>query len=575
MLGLIPRPFIDELIHRSDIVEFIDAHVPLKKRGTSYIACCPFHNEKTPSFNVVAKKQFYHCFGCGNSGNIISFAMNYLHLSFSEAVETLATRLGMEVPREGRTEKQASSQTLYDCLTQVAGFYQQQLKTTGAAAIAYLKQRRLNAEVVRLYQLGYAPGGWHVLENQFKAAKQELIASGMLIVKEGGSVYDRYRDRLMFPIHDRKGRVIGFGGRAISDQTPKYLNSPETTLFQKSRELYGLYQVLQQQGSLDYLLVVEGYMDVIALAQYGIKNAVATLGTATSAYHVQLLMKYSKQVIFCFDGDAAGRQAAWRALEASLAQVNLGFDARFMFLPEGHDPDSLVRDEGKESFLQQVTQAIPLHQLFIDTLMQGLSTGNLAGKTQLLHKAKPYLLKMVDGPYKQLLLAELTRITHIEAHRIQALLLEDPAKEEPAIETQTFARTPGRVAIALLLQTPGLYEQAKAHLPASCIDIKKPRLLKVLLQQVAQQPNTTTAQWVEAWRGTPAFESLLKLATWDHQVPEAALLPEFIDIIIFLAKQERENTIQQLLQKAHASGLSEEERLQLQDLLKKRHQTIV
>ena len=346
MFGLISRPFIDELLNRTDIVEFIDSYVPLKKRGTSHTACCPFHSEKTPSFNVVAKKQFYHCFGCGASGNAISFAMNYLHMSFSDAVETLAARIGLQVQREGQTEKNQQSLNLYEFLNRVSLFYQKTLKTAGHAAITYLKKRDVSGEVARLYQLGYAPASWQTLELQFKQNKNELIATGMLIPKDDGKAYDRYRQRIMFPIHDRHGRIIGFGGRAIEPaQKPKYLNSPETVIFQKSRELYGLHQILQQQSEITNILIVEGYMDVIALAQHGINNSVATLGTATSSYHIQLLSKYTKQLIFCFDGDAAGRQAAWRALESSLPHLNAGLDASFIFLPEGHDPDSLVRAE--------------------------------------------------------------------------------------------------------------------------------------------------------------------------------------------------------------------------------------
>ena len=457
MIGLIPRPFIDELLNHTDIVEFIDSHVPLKKRGASHIACCPFHNEKTPSFNVIAKKQFYYCFGCSASGNAISFAMNYLHMSFSDAVETLATRLGMQVPREGQTEKNQRSQSLYQFLNQVSHFYQKTLKTKGDDAITYLKQRKVSGEIAHLFQLGYALPGWQTLEVQFKPHINELIATGMLIVKEDGKTYDRYRQRIMFPIHDRHGRIIGFGGRAIDNtHKPKYLNSPETAIFQKSRELYGLHQVLQQQSVITNVLIVEGYMDVIALAQHGIRNAVATLGTSTSTYHIQLLGKYTKQLIFCFDGDAAGRQAAWRALESSLPYLNTGLDASFIFLPEGHDPDSLVREEGNSAFLLRLKNATPLNRFFLDTLTHDIDSTTLVGKSQLVNAAKPYLLKMSDGPYKQLLIDEIARITRIEPHRIQQLT-ED--KDSPQIpnSTKSITRSPVRIAIALLLQNPEIY----------------------------------------------------------------------------------------------------------------------
>ena len=571
MSGLISRPFIDELLNRTDIVEFIDSYVPLKKRGTSHTACCPFHNEKNPSFNVVAKKQFYHCFGCGASGNAISFAMNYLHMSFSDAVETLATRIGVQVQREGGTEKNQQSLNLYQFLNRVSSFYQHTLKTAGAVAITYLKQRDVSGEIARLYQLGYAPPGWQTLESQFKQNKSELITTGMLIPKDDGKTYDRYRQRIMFPIHDRHGRIIGFGGRAIdATQKPKYINSPETIIFQKGRELYGLHQVLQQQSTINNILIVEGYMDVIALAQHGITNAVATLGTATSTYHIQLLSKYTKQLIFCFDGDAAGRQAAWRAFENSLPHLNSGLDASFIFLPEGHDPDSLVREEGKTQFLNRLQNATPLNRFFVDTLTQGIDHASLAGKSQLINTAKPYLIKMSDGPYKQLLIEELARLTRIEAHRIHQLI-QEKTSNITTNENPNITRSPIRIAIAILLQSPEIYTACASQLCPTMLDPQKQRVLKTLMQQVVENPTINTAKLVESYRDSPIFDSLTKLATWEHQVPEDALTKEFVDIVLFLAKQNRETAIQQLMEKAHHQGLTEADRINLQERLKQRH----
>ena len=500
--------------------------------------------------------------------------MNYLSLSFPDAIETLATRLGMEVPREGSTEQHQQSLTLYQFLTRVSQFYQQTLRAAGQPAIAYLKQRRVSGEIAHLYQLGYAPLGWQTLESQFKQNKSELIATGMLVSKEDGKSYDRYRQRIMFPIHDRHGRIIGFGGRAIeASQKPKYLNSPETPIFQKGRELYGLHQVLQQKDVIKNILIVEGYLDVIALAQYGIFNAVATLGTATSTYHIQLLSKYTTQLIFCFDGDAAGRQAAWRAVESSLPYLNTGLDASFIFLPEGQDPDSLVREEGKECFLQRLTNATPLSRFFIDTLMQGIDNSNLAGKSQLINAAKPYLLKISDGPYQQLLIDELSRLTRIEQHRIHQLMKEKITEKTPEAGQQ-ITRSPVRIAIAILLQHPETLAACTTSLVSVILDAQKQRVLKTLMEQIANQPSINTAKLVESWRDSPLFEALSKLATWDHQVPENALTKEFIDIVLFLAKQNRENTIQQLMKKTQHEGLTEIERHKLQDLLKQRHRTI-
>lgn len=570
MSGLIPQPFIDELLHRTDLVELIDSYVPLKKRGNSFIACCPFHNEKTPSFNVVAKKQFYHCFGCGASGNAISFVMNYLNQGFTDAVETLATRLGLTIPRDGTGEKNKSSLNLYKLMSEVSQYYQKKLKHNGQVAIDYLRNRGLSGEIARLYQLGYAPEGWHNLEKTFPNNQRELITTGMLIQSDDGKIYDRYRNRIMFPIHDRNGRVIGFGGRVLDkDQKPKYLNSPETVLFQKSRELYGLHQILSQQKNPESIIIVEGYMDVIALAQHGIFNAVATLGTATSTYHIQLLSKHTKHLIFCFDGDAAGRQAAWRALESSLPHLNAGLDAGFIFLPDEHDPDSLVRNEGKDNFLALLKQATPLHRFFFDTMGKDINLLNPAGKTQLINAVKPYLQKMVEGSYKQLLIDDLARLTHIENHRLNNLIM-DQAESTPEKQT-TISRSPVRIAIALLLQNPEIYTVAAQQINPDLLNDQEHHILLKLLQQLALNPNTNTASLIETWRNSSYFESIIKLAAWDHQVPEQELIKEFIDILLFLQKQNREILIRQYLEKSRQHGLTEAERVSLQNFLKERH----
>lgn len=572
MSGLIARPFIDELLQQTNIVELIDSYVPLQKKGSSYIACCPFHQEKTPSFNVVAKKQFYHCFGCGASGNAISFIMQYLNQGFATAVETLAARLGLQIPREKSSKSQQRSLSLYQLLAEVSQFYQKNLKTQGQPAIAYLRQRGVNGEIAKQYELGYAPPGWHILARQFKNNITELIHTGMLIQKDNKETYDRYRHRITFPIHDRHGRLIGFGGRAIdSDQKPKYLNSPETSIFQKSRELYGLHQLLQRNHDIDSIVVVEGYLDVIALAQHDIINAVATLGTATSVYHIQLLSKHTKQLIFCFDGDNAGRQAAWRALESCLPELHLGLDVRFAFLPDSHDPDSFVRQNGREAFLTYLEQAIPLNQFFFETLTTSIDIQSVAGKSQLLHAAKPFFAKMQESPYKQLLTEALARCTHIENHRIQQLLNTthpDKIQDNP----KTINRTPIRLAIALLLQHPEIYNQCKDQITLEALEREEYMLLKTLIQHLTLKPDATTASMLELWRDTMYFEPMCQLAAWNHQVPEQVLAKEFIDIMAFLQKQEIENKIQYYLTKLKQEGLSSSERLALQTMLRQRHQ---
>ena len=479
----------------------------------------------------------------------------------------------MSVPREGGgTSNHQSSLSLYQLMTRVTHFYQKNLRLQGAQAIEYLKNRGVDGKTAHHYQLGYASGEWHTLENTFKPNQAELIDTGMLIRKEdGGGTYDRYRHRVMFPIHDRQGRIIGFGGRAIDkDQKPKYLNSPETVIFQKNRELYGLHQVLQHNNHPNAILVVEGYMDVIALAQHDIKNAVATLGTATSTYHVQLMSKHTRVIIFCFDGDNAGRQAAWRALENTLPELDNALDARFIFLPEGHDPDSLVRKEGKENFLQRLEHAVPLHQFFFETLSINIDTRNLAGKNLLLNAVKPHLAKIPDGSYKQLLLEELTRLTHLDHQRIAQLIEEKNTESFPKREIMT--RTPLRVAIALLLQNPDIYAAMQNELAKISFIDEKMEIIRQIIQRITEQPTLTTAAIVESFRDTPLFESLNKLATWDTQVPEHALIREFMDTLNFLNKQGEAEEIEHLIERARTQGLDEDERKKLQEMLKKRHQ---
>ncbi|MCR9192168.1 MAG: DNA primase [Gammaproteobacteria bacterium] len=576
MNGLIPREFIDELLTRTDLVELVDAYVPLKKRGINHIACCPFHQEKTPSFNVIPKKQFYHCFGCGANGNAISFIMSYLHQTFPQAIETLAAKAGMQIPREQLPENLKQALALYGVLKKASDYYQKTLRKAGKVAIDYLKQRGVNGEVARRYHIGYAPPGWHALEEQFPKLRTELLATGMLIQKENQQqTYDRYRQRIMFPIHDRHGRITGFGGRAIeSDQQPKYLNSPETVLFQKGRELYGLYQILQQQTALPSIVIVEGYLDVIALAQHGVNYAVATLGTTTSAYHVQLLSKYTQDLRFCFDGDTAGRQAAWRALENSLAYLDSGLQAHFAFLPDGQDPDSFIRAEGQAAFETYLKTAIPLSQLFFETLLKDIDITDLAGKSRLIHAAKPYLFKMNDGPYKTLLLDELARITRLDSHRVEQLLNthSSPPNTENTPATPTpLQRTPLRIALALLIQNPKLYPGPALNLGHATTTDPEYLIFDTILTHLAERPQLNTATLIEHFRESPWFDVVSQLASWDHQVPEHAQASEFSGAIASMHKKNQALAVQQLIEKSKQQRLTDAERQQLQQMLQARH----
>jgi DNA primase len=565
-VGLIPRPFLDDLLSQTDIVSFIDGYVSLKKQGVNFVACCPFHQEKTPSFNVITKKQFYHCFGCGVSGNAISFAMSYLNQDFSEAVETLAARAGLQVPREGNSQHKAPGLNLYQLLNQVAQFYQKALKIGDKAALQYIENRGVHGDVIERYQLGYAPPGWHTLESvaSFKSNQADLITTGMLIKKDKGT-YDRYRHRLMFPIHDKQGRIIGFGGRSLDDtQKPKYLNSPETVIFHKNRELYGLHQVLQLDSKPSYILVVEGYMDVIALAQMGITNAVAALGTATNTYHIQLLSKHTTHIVFCFDGDAAGQQAAWRALESTLPTLDTTVNASFIFLPKEHDPDSYIREHGTALFSQLIQTAMPLHQFFFNTLLQGIDSTTVAGKNQIIHKAKPYLNKIPESPFKALCLEELVKLTHLDLHRVNHLMLEHDNNK--SMHMTIIKRTPARVATALLLQHPDVYATLIKTAPPIIL-AENHTILNQIMQHIAKNPTINTASLVELFRDTPLFEPLNKLAAWDHLVPQHALIKELLDTLQFLAKKEDEQEIQTLIQRAKTHSLDKNEQQRLQRLL--------
>jgi DNA primase len=579
MGGLIPQPFIDEVLTKTDIVTLIDSYVPLKKQGTSHAACCPFHDEKTPSFNVIPKKQFYHCFGCGASGNVISFVMNHLHQDFPEAIETLAARVGLEVPHDGKTtQNHKTSLPLYELLDNVARFYQQQLtKPSGHAATNYLEAREVTGDVLTRYHIGYAPPGWHTLETAFKAHRDGLITTGMLVQKDDNSTYDRYRDRVIFPIHDRHGRLIGFGGRVIdSDQKPKYLNSPETVIFQKNRELYGLHQVLEAHtSSLEHILVVEGYMDVIALAQHGISNAVATLGTATSTYHIQLLSKHTDTIIFCFDGDEAGKKAALRALDNTLPALDGTLNAQFIFLAEGDDPDSLVRREGKSAFTQCLKHATPLHQYLIQILTHDLDMTHLVGRSKLLKAITPYWKKIPEGPYKHLLTDELAHLAHLDMHRVEGILNGKPAEHIQPKNPSNMKRTPVRLATALLLQYPELYTQTHKQLPP-LEQLNEPgqQVLCQLIERLKDVPTSSTASLIETFRHTSMFDALNKLAAWDSHIPEETLAAEFTETVHFLTKQNATREVEHLIEKARGQSLSSSEQQKLQSLLQSRHRPI-
>ncbi|QXH51986.1 DNA primase [Pseudomonas fakonensis] len=438
MAGLIPQSFIDDLINRLDIVDVVSSRVQLKKTGKNYSACCPFHKEKTPSFTVSPDKQFYYCFGCGAGGNALGFVMDHDNLDFPQAVEELARAAGMEVPREqGRRDhkpRQPTDSPLYPLLDAASEFYRQALRghPTRKAAVDYLKGRGLSGEIARDFGLGFAPPGWDNLLKHLGAdslQQKVMIDAGLLIENaESGKRYDRFRDRVMFPIRDSRGRIIAFGGRVLGDDKPKYLNSPETPVFHKGQELYGLYEARKHNRNLDEIIVVEGYMDVIALAQQGLRNAVATLGTATSEEHLKRLFRVVPSVLFCFDGDQAGRKAAWRALESTLSALQDGRRARFLFLPEGEDPDSLVRAEGTDAFRARINQhAQPLADYFFEQLSAEADPRSLEGKAHMATLAAPLIEKVPGANLRQLMRNRLKEITGLDTQQAEQLAQQAPA----------------------------------------------------------------------------------------------------------------------------------------------------
>lgn len=533
MNGLIPDSFIEELLARSDVVELIERRVPLKRVGSEFQACCPFHDEKTPSFTVSPKKQFYHCFGCGAHGSVIGFLMQYEGLDFLDAVEELARAAGLEVPSSGH--QQARPDTgLYDMLTDCSKFYVEQLKNH-PVAVEYLKNRGLSGEVSCDFNIGYAPADWDALIKRLGTDDRKLDLlkqAGMLSEGKSGS-YDKFRNRIMFPIHDRRGRVIAFGGRALSDDGPKYLNSPETSLYHKSKELYGLYLARQRSSRLDSIIVVEGYMDVVALAQFGFKNVVATSGTATTALQVEMLFRAADTVVYCFDGDKAGRKAAWRALEVTLPKLREGLQAKFLFLPDGEDPDSMVRKQGKAVFAQQIESASSLSGFFFDHFTADIDLGSLDGRAKFVEQAQPYIEALPEGGFRDMMISQLESRSF---HKLKKHVQSPPAPTRTTDERgkPIQKRTPIRVALAHLVQNPSLVvklENPDEFAEPGNDDIQGVDIFKELVDFCAQRPNISTAQLVELWHGHPALPHLQKLAVWHLPGEEEKQAQEFIDAV--------------------------------------------
>jgi DNA primase len=571
MAGRIPQAFIDDLLARTDIVELIDSHVPLKKSGRNYSACCPFHSEKTPSFSVSGQKQFFHCFGCGMNGNAITFLMEFERLEFVAAIEELANMHGLSVPRDGGDSKDLSrSRDQYHLLEQVAQFYRQQLKQNedGNKAIVYMKQRGLTGDIARQFELGYAPDGFNTLLEKFKD-KEQLLATGMLAENERGRVYDRFRQRLMFPIRDKRGRVIGFGGRVLGDEQPKYLNSPETDIFHKGRELYGLYQARKQHRHLAHVVIVEGYMDVVALAQYGVTNAVATLGTATSQEHIAQLARVTENLYFCFDGDRAGRAAAWKALETALPTLEGKHALYFCFLPDGHDPDSYIKAFGKDAFEQVLFNSPSLSTYLIDELKKQTDVATVDGRSRFIHLLQPLLAKIPKGIFRPLLVAEIVRVTGIDKSLVDPDTAVGERRPGPKRPQQKKAQqvTPVRLVIALLLQYPPLYHAVPEVAGLNTYAGPGAEILKHLLEILATHPHLNAGQLLEYWREHADRATIERLALWEHLVPEEGIEAEFRDAVRRLIKDGAKKEIEQLNAVAATRALTDDEKSRYRQLL--------
>jgi DNA primase len=609
-MGLIPQSFIDELIARADIVEIIGLRVPLKKAGREYKACCPFHGEKTPSFWVSPEKQFYHCFGCGAHGTVLRFLMEHDRMAFPEAVEDLAQRLGLEVPHEGgaASNTKRADEPLYELMGRVAAFYSETL-TRDTRARQYLERRGLEWATIEHFGIGYAPNSWNEVLKRFGATegdRRTLAELGLIIERERGQIrdgehhYDRFRDRVMFPIRDVRGRVIAFGGRIIEQGEPKYLNSPETALFHKGRELYALYETRRARSNLKRLLIVEGYMDAVRLHQAGINYAVATLGTATTPEHFKRIFRLVNEVVFAFDGDKAGRAAAWRALQHALPEAREGREIRFLFLPEGHDPDTLVGEEGREAFEKRLeTTTLPLSEYLVRELSEQAELTHADGRARFSELARPLFAKLSEGVYRELLLTRLAGVIGIGPPRLQELwsVSERSARESPVgtgsrSQPETHASAPAprsisqgrartsagrgslmRQAVVILVRFPAIAQQVTVEERAGLNGVEEPgiELLCALLDDLRERPLQIPAQVIERWADKPGGDALQKLLQREEIITDAAgALGELRGALAKLEATVAERRLEALEDKSRRMRLEPEELKEFQELMLKK-----
>jgi DNA primase len=588
LAGRIPQPFIDEVVARSDIVEVIGARVPLKKAGREFKACCPFHSEKSPSFWVSPDKQFYHCFGCGAHGTVIGFLMQYEKMEFFDAVADLAQRAGLEMPREALKGGDTGSADLYNVMSRVARFFEQNLADNERAR-SYVNARGIDAKTAAKFALGFAPDSWDALLNRFASRdedRRQILQLGLIVERDtrGGEraagFYDRFRDRLMFPIRDSRGRVLGFGGRIIDQGEPKYLNSPETPLFHKGRELYGLFEARQARADFTRLMIVEGYMDVVRLHQAGITYAVATLGTATTQEHLNKVFRLTSEVVFCFDGDRAGRQAAWRALDNALPLARDGRELKFMFLPEGHDPDTLVAEEGAEAFENRLNTSLPLSEYLIQQLKADVDLRSVDGRAKLKALAAPLFARMPEGIYREMLADRLATQVGMPASTLKRSFGSESPKRAASERPEPAGQRHGRIsvgrgnlltqAITLVLHHPAA--AAAVPNPQALENLTKPgvAVLKELLLQAVAVANPSTAMLIERWRELPEYGRLSELAMSEPLVADAESAAKELHMAVekLLEEYGPGRRMDELLRKAEELGLNYDEKAELTLLLK-------
>lgn len=579
MAGLIPQSFIDDLLSRADIVDVVGACVTLRKTGKNYSGLCPFHQEKTPSFSVEPDKQFYYCFGCGKGGNAIGFVMDYENIEYPQAIESLANSMGLEVPREESAQLQQQrekNQELFDILQKTSNYYQQQLRQhpDKNSVIKYLKDRGLTGEIARDFKLGFAPPGWqNLLEHlgNTAAIKMNLLDAGLLIENpenKRNPVYDRFRNRIMFPIRDQRGRVIAFGGRVIGDDKPKYLNSPETPVFHKGEELYGLYEAKQKVRKLERILIVEGYMDVIALAQNNINYCVATLGTATSSSHLKKLFKLVPEIVFCFDGDNAGRDAAWRALQQAIPLMEDGRSARFLFLPDGEDPDSQVRKIGSKAFVDSIEKATQLAEFFFENLCAQVDMDSLEGRAKLGTLAMPLIKLFPDALLRRLILDQLARTTGVDLSTLNKMsgtsatevdqhpYAPKQSPFEPTVPVKEHAENVApktrnksthsacKKAVNLILLKPEIASKIEVSTSIKELKSNDIDLLFEVIDLAKKFPNTSTHELLGRVYDTAIGSQLIQLQDREQITPSTGIENEFKEIMQYLARiAEREALI--------------------------------